>query len=619
MTNDELSASPPSVVIQSNGGWWRFAELERVIVAHRPEEIVAAVRIVEQAVEGEGLFAAGYLAYEAGAAYGLSVHLSGDGAYGSETEFLLRNSVSSDSHNTPPLLWFGLFRRRQPVAPPALGGEFAFGEWRPALDYPTYAGGIAAIKEAIAAGDTYQANFTFHLRAAFSGDPWALFAHLAGAQRANYCAYLDLGRFVICSASPELFFTLDGSTLTSRPMKGTAARGLTTAGDRRQSEWLRASEKNRAENVMIVDMIRNDFGRVARPGSVHVPELFTVERYPTLWQMTSTVTAQTDASLADILAAAFPCASITGAPKVRTMQLLRELEGEARGVYTGAIGFIAPGRRAQFNVAIRTAVIDRALGRATYSVGSGVVWDSDARAEYDECLLKAQVLNVPRDETASFQLLESLLWTPENGYFLMGRHMARLGESAEYFDFAYRREQIEQALREIAAGLDHPSKVRLLLDRDGRATVESQPLAEGARPEPLRVGLARAPVSSGDARLYHKTTRREVYDAARASRPDCDDVILWNERGELTEASAANLVLELDGRRYTPPVDAGLLAGTFRAHLLESGKIEERDLTAGDLGRATRVWLINSVRKWREAVVVPLDEQVTVEPNELSG
>lgn len=563
----------------------------RIVTARRPLEIVAAIRELERAVEAEGCFAAGFLTYEAGLAYGLPAHDS------------LPEAL--------PRLWFGLFRDREPIEPPAPGGAYSLGEWLPALDYPTYAAGIAAIKDAIAAGYTYQVNFTFPLRADFSGDPWALFAQLAGAQQASYCAYIDLGRFVICSASPELFFTLDGQTLTARPMKGTAARGLTTAGDRRQIEWLRASEKNQAENVMIVDMIRNDFGRVAYTGSVHVPELFTVERYPTLLQMTSTVTARTDAPLADILAAVFPSASITGAPKVRTMRLLQELESGPRGIYTGAIGFLAPGRRAQFNVAIRTAVIDRRLGRAAYGVGSGVVWDSDTTAEYAECLLKAKVLDAPGDMAAGFQLLESLLWTPGEGYFLLSRHLDRLAGSAEYFGFHFDREGIERALTDCSSKLGQMSKVRLLLDRGGRVAVAAQALADVAYPSPMRVGLARAPVSLADIRLYHKTTRREVYDVARASRPDCDDVLLWNERGELTESSAANLVLELDGRHYTPPVDAGLLAGTFRAHLLEGGEIEERALITGDLSRATRVWLINSVRRWREATVIETDGSYT--------
>ena len=580
MTSDELGTAV--VVLQVDGEWRCFANPVQIVVAERVADVVPALREVERAVEAEGLYAAGYLAYEAGAAYGLATH-----------------APESDA---PPLLWFGLYRGYEPVAAPAPDAAYRFGEWRPSVSFEVYEAAIGRIKDAIAAGNTYQANYTFHLRASFEGDPWALFAHLAAAQRAELCACVDLGRFAVCSASPELFFRLDGSTLTARPMKGTAPRGLTAADDRRQVDWLHNSGKNRAENVMIVDMIRNDFGRIARTGSVHVPELFTIERYPTLLQMTSTVTAETDTPLSEILAATFPCASITGAPKVSTMRLIHALEPEPRGVYTGAIGFIAPGRRAQFSVAIRTAVIDRERGRAVYSVGSGVVWDSDARAEYDECLLKARVLDASFGAPADFRLIESLRWTPEEGYFLLDRHLERLAGSAGYFDHPFDGAAVVNALTELAGSLTGACKVRLLLDRRGRIEVEAEPLAAGKRPEPLRVGLAREPVSSADMRLYHKTTRREPYEHARASRPDCDDVILWNERGELTESTVANLMLELDGRLYTPPVHSGLLSGTLRAQLLADGEIEERVLWPADLARATGIWLINSVRGRQRAV-----------------
>jgi para-aminobenzoate synthetase/4-amino-4-deoxychorismate lyase len=283
------------------------------------------------------------------------------------------------------------------------------------------------------------------------------------------------------------------------------------------------------------------------------------------------------------------------------MQLLRELERGPRGVYTGAIGTVQPGRRAQFNVAIRTVVIDHRRGTATYGVGSGVVWDSDAADEYAECLLKARVLSAGQ-AAPPFQLLESLLWTPGGGYLLRERHLARLADSAEYFGYFVDINQVERYLDDLAAHLDAPAKVRLLVGRDGAVNGETRPLAEAARPEPIRVGLAVAPVSSTNVFLYHKTTHREAYDAGRASRPDCDDVILWNERGELTEASAANLVITLDGRAWTPPVSAGLLAGTLRAELLAAGAIVERSLTAADLRRAERIELINSVRGRQAAV-----------------
>lgn len=576
----------PVVVLQADGGWWRFANPVRVVIAEAAADVAAAIREIELAVEAEGLYAAGYLAYEAGAAYGLETR--------------------APDPDAPPLLWFGLYRAAEPVDAPASDAAYRFGDWRPSLSFDAYEAAIERIRTAIAAGDTYQANYTFHLRSPFEGDPWALFANLAAAQRADYCAYVDLGRFAICSASPELFFRRDGAALTARPMKGTAPRGLWSDDDRRQVEWLRQSQKNRAENVMIVDMIRNDFGRIARTGSVQVPALFTIERYPTLLQMTSTVTATTDASLSDILAATFPCASITGAPKVSTMRIIHDLEPEPRGVYTGSIGYIAPGRRAQFNVAIRTAVIDRARGQADYGVGSGVVWDSDAVSEYDECLLKARVLYARPEARADFRLLESLRWTPEEGYFLLDRHLERLRESAVYFNFRHDEAVIERALAEFAAHLAEESKIRLLFDRRGLIEIEVRPLAMDASPAPLRVGLARTPVITTDVRLYHKTTRRDIYDTARASRPDCDDVILWNERGELTETTIANLVLLIDGRHYTPPVSAGLLAGTMRAHLLARGEIEERVLALSDLSRATGIWLINSVRGRQPAALQPL-------------
>ena len=564
----------PVVVLQLDGRWQRFSDAARIVVAWTAAEVAPALRAVEAAVDGEGLFAAGYLAYEAAAAFGLSAH--------------------PPAADGPPLLWFGLFRRREEVGPPAQSPAHRFGPWQAPLDFPAYAAALDAIKAAIARGDTYQANYTFPLRADFDGDPWALFAALSAAQWADYGAYLDLGRFVICSASPELFFHLDGDRILSRPMKGTAPRGLTTAGDRAQIDWLRRSEKNRAENVMIVDMIRNDLGRVAQVGSVAVPDLFAVERYPTLLQMTSTVTARTDAALSDILAAAFPCASITGAPKKRTMELLRVLESQPRGVYTGAIGAILPGRRAQFNVAIRTVVLDRARGAAVYGVGSGIVWDSDAAAEFEECRLKTRVLSVP--PARPFRLLESLCWTPAAGYALREAHLRRLADSAEYFGYPLALAAVAARLDALAAELTGPAKVRLLVAAAGQIEAEARPLADGALPQPARLGLARQPVSSADVWLYHKTTRREVYEAARAGRPDCDEVALWNERGELTEATASNLVLALDGRAWTPPVSAGLLAGTLRAQLLAAGEIAERTLTPEDLRRAESVWLINSVR-----------------------
>ena len=281
------------------------------------------------------------------------------------------------------------------------------GPWEPALDASVHARALATLQERIAWGDTYQVNFTFPLRARLAADPWAFFSSLFHTQRPRYAAYLDTGRFAIASVSPELFFDWRGDRLRTRPMKGTAPRGGSAREDDAQARALAASEKDRAENLMIVDMLRNDLGRVAVPGSVSVSELFAVERYPTLLQMTSSVEARTTAGLPEIMAALFPCASVTGAPKVRTMEIIAQTEQAPRGVYTGAIGYVGPGRRASFNVAIRTVVVDRESGESCYGVGSGVVADSSAAGEYAECLLKARILS----ETP-FRLLETMRWTP---------------------------------------------------------------------------------------------------------------------------------------------------------------------------------------------------------------
>ena len=363
----------PTAIIQVGPVWWQFSQPVAIIAAASPADILPALRTLEQAVNTQGLYAVGFLTYEAAAAFHLTTH--------------------SPSPDNLPLLWFGLFPEPQ-ILPhlPSPTESFTASSWQPSLDAAAYTTAIHTIKEQIALGNSYQVNYTFPLQAAFTGSAYALFYRLAQAQQASYTAYLDLGRLAVCSASPELFLGLDGARLWSKPMKGTMERGRDPISDEQNRLALYHSEKNRAENVMIVDMIRNDMGRVCRTGSVQVPQLFATEPYPTLWQMTSTVTGQTTAPLSDILTAMFPCASITGAPKVRTMAIIKELEPRPRSLYTGSIGYIAPGRQAQFNVAIRTALVDRATGQARYHVGSGIVWDSNAAAEWQECLLKARIL-----------------------------------------------------------------------------------------------------------------------------------------------------------------------------------------------------------------------------------
>ena len=582
------------------------------LVFDRPSTVLRAVDLgdvvpVLREVDGwlaRGGWVAGYLAYEAAPALDPALVTCPPAS---------APSIGGAAGRLP-LACFGLFGRPRrealattldvgadpsPLSPPL--------DWTPSLDADGFAEKVRAVHRAIARGDTYQVNLTWRLRAPFDGSPRRLFAQLLAAQPVPHAAYLDLGDHVLCSASPELLVRRRGRLLVSRPMKGTAPRGRFTREDAARAAALAASPKERAENLMIVDMVRNDLGRVARAGSVAVKHLFRCERYATLWQLTSTVVGESEAPLSAVLAALFPGASVTGAPKARTMALIAELEGEPRGVYTGTIGWAGPGGRARFNVAIRTVWVDRRRGVAEYGTGSGVTWDSDPTAEHAESRLKAAVLLAA--PSPSFELLETLRWSPASGYFLLDEHLRRLAEAARYFGF--RRDGRERlALEALAATLrDVPHRVRLLLARDGAATVEAEPLAPlprlaGGRRRPWRVALAPQPVDVADPLLFHKTTARALYDAARAALPDCDDALLWNRDGEVTESTIANLVARIDGALVTPPVSSGLLAGTFRARLLARGRVVERVVRREDLARADGLWLVNSVRGWIPAELV---------------
>jgi para-aminobenzoate synthetase / 4-amino-4-deoxychorismate lyase len=561
--------------------WLSFADPDRIVTAATPAEVVPALRTIEQAVDA-GASAAGWMAYEA--ATGLDP--------------CLKTAAPADG----PLLRFGLYRAPTILeAFPCSPGPCQIGAWRPSISREVYRAAIAAIQAHIARGETYQVNFTLRLRAGFEGDPAGWFQNLCAAQQPAYAAWIDDGEETVCSVSPELFFALDGDRIRCRPMKGTAPRGPTTAADRARAAHLRASPKNRAENLMIVDMMRNDLGRIAETGSVAVDDLFVVEHYPTVLQMTSTVSARTAAGFTDILRALFPSCSITGAPKVRTMEIIRDLEHAPRGLYTGAIGFLLPRhplsgqarRTARFNVAIRTAHIRRGAGTAEYGTGGGIVWDSEAGQEYEECLTKARILQ-PRPEP--FALLETMSWWPATGVFLLEAHLDRLADSAAYFGRPFDRARVRQAVCEaVPPGASGPRRLRLLLAADGAPTIEVAPLTRTRAP--WRVALDDRPaVDREDPFLHHKTTRRTVYEQSLARHPWADDVILWNDRGELTESCLANLLVKLRGVWCTPPVDSGLLAGTLRGALLRRGRIREAPLTRADLQQAGDVLLINSVR-----------------------
>ena len=575
-----MSDSGVTVVLRdaARGGWLRFDSLQRTLVAHRGEDVPAVVDAVESAV-ADGLYAAGFISYEAAPAFDSSLPAKEIGPF--------------------PLIWFGLFREVReldslPVAEEREGcARLQDLVWTPSITRQEYQGCLARAREWIREGDTYQVNFTYRLRSNTEMTPWNLFTQMAFEETAPYAAFIDTGDWAVCCASPELFFRREGEQIVSRPMKGTAPRGRWSDEDLGQADRLRSSEKERAENVMIVDMVRNDLGRVAEPGSVHVSSLYDVERYPTLWQLTSSVNARTTASWGSILRATFPPASITGAPKRRAMEIISELETTPRRGYTGSIGYLMPGGNAQFNVAIRTVLMDQSCGEIEYGTGGGIVWDSTEESEFDESLLKAKVLGQKR---ASYQLLETILWTPFSKYVLLDYHLKRLTDSAEYAGFEMRVDLVREELARAAVSFGSTAqRVRLTVTRSGVVTCSATELPAESR-RFSDIGLSQCAVHSHDWHLYHKTTARNVYERALAASPGATDVLLFNEVGEITETTIANVAFEIDGELRTPPLKCGLLPGTYRAWLLDLGVLRECPVTIDEALACETAYLMNSVR-----------------------
>jgi para-aminobenzoate synthetase / 4-amino-4-deoxychorismate lyase len=500
--------------------------------------------------------------------------------------------------------WFGLFRdyRTIPAAEvPALLPDPA-GAWagapEPQIAFAEYEAAFAKVADYIAAGDIYQANLTFRASVRHAGSPAALYALLRTRARAGYGALIATGERWLLSFSPELFFAVENGTITARPMKGTALRGVTPAEDEARAAELAADPKQRAENLMILDLMRNDVARVARPGTVAVPQRFEVERYPTVHQMVSTVTAtlapQTDAL--DALSALFPCGSVTGAPKIRAMQIISEVEHGPRGVYTGAIGRMDPNGDAMFNVAIRTLELG-ADGHARIGLGSGVVADSEVHAEWDECLAKGAFVNA--GETP-FDLIETMRFDSVEGVPLLERHLARIKASALALGFAFDRHTARNELQAATFRLRSAARIRLVLARSGAIAIGISPLPPEPA-EPVRTVLRRRDVAPDDFRLAHKTSRRRFYDSARAES-GAWEVVFTDEAGFVTEGSFTNIFVERGGILVTPPLARGVLPGVLRAELLDTGAAIEGEVTAADL--AGGFYLGNALRGLVSAVTV---------------
>ncbi len=566
-----------------------YTDPAHTVCCWRPEEVTSAFEAIEDGLKS-GLHAAGYCAYELG--YVLEPKLAR----------LLPNDRRA------PLLWFGLFPPPQAIAPKdldemlAAAAPSAIRDLVFDRDRADHVHLVGRVLELIGAGDLYQANLTFPIHFRYDGDPLALYAALRARQPVAFGGMVSGAEGSVLSVSPELFVSIDGDVATARPMKGTTPRLADEADDKAARTALARDEKQRAENLMIVDLLRNDLSRISQPRTVRVPALFTVETYPTFHTLTSTITAKLlpGVGVRERLASLFPCGSIVGAPKIRAAEVIRDLEPEPRGVYTGALGVIAPDGDMRFNVAIRTAWIGPD-GEGRYGVGGGIVADSDPDAEYDEALLKGRVLT---DLAADFGLIETFAWLPDQGFVRLGRHLARLAASARALDFRFDQGALSDRLAEAAvawSATEGAKRVRLELARSGETTLTHGRL-DASAPSLLRLGLADARLDAGDPFLRHKTTRREVYERAFAvaAADGLDEAILLNRGGTVADCCRASLFAELDGRLVTPTLASGALDGVLRASLIEQGSAIERDLTVADLHRASRLFVGSSLRGLRE-------------------
>ncbi len=565
-----MTVTPPFVLLddaRANGAAPArlYADPVEIVTTRRPEELAIALQALRTATRG-GLHAAGYIAYEAGAA--------------------LEPRLNSGT-SVMPLLWFGLFRSYREIAAGDVaallpGSEAGWlGAPVPETSRDTYESQLAEVKALIEAGDIYQANLTFRATVPTAGHPLALYAGLRARAASPYGAVVATGKQWLLSLSPELFFALHDGKVTTRPMKGTAAPDA-------DPKLLTDDPKQRAENLMIVDLLRNDLSRVAATGSVAVPELFCVERYPTVQQMTSTVTAQLadGRDAVDVIEALFPCGSITGAPKIRAMEAIAAIEGVARGVYTGAVGRLDPEGDAAFNVAIRTLELDADRDGARLGLGSGIVADSVAASEWNECLAKGAFVSSAR----RFDLIETMRFDPEYGLIRLDAHLARLKASASQFGFAFDRHAVRNDLQAATFRLRAAARVRLLLGRAGHVAVEVRSLPP-VPTHPVEVRVVRLPVDATDFRLRHKTTDRAFYDSARGKN---FEVLFLTADGDLTEGSFTNVFVERDGILLTPPLDAGLLGGVLRNELIAEGRAREVPLRVEDLKHG--FFLGNSLR-----------------------
>ena len=529
----------------------------------------------------KGYWLVGYFAYE----------------FGSYLESVL---LPFKKNASIPLAWLGVCRqpltvkRKIPFREDKLS-KYKITRIQPNLSYKHYSQQIAKIKHYLKEGLTYQVNYTFKVKFGFKGEALKLYFDLRRLQPTSYGAFLNLGNIKLLSFSPELFFRIAGTRITTRPMKGTSPRGFTAPDDLLFKRTLHDDSKTKAENLMIVDLLRNDLGRISK--GVATKSLFDIEKHRTLYQMTSTIEAKLKDNLRqkEIFSALFPCGSVTGAPKIKTMQIISRLEKEPRNIYTGTIGYIAP-KKSCFNVAIRTIQIRDSKGEL--GIGGGIVYDSIAKEEYQEAILKAKFF---KENLSKLCLMESILWDKEKGFFLLDLHLKRLKKSCQYFSFSFRLKEIKKALQRAVENEKANCKIRLLLAKDGQMKISKAPLEKILTP--IKIKLSCYKTNPNDTFLYHKTTQRRLYDKERmkAQREGFFEVIFLNKNSELTEGSITNIFIVKNSLFYTPSLTSGLLAGTLREYLIKEKKVKETKLYLKDLLEAEKVYIGNSLRGLLEA------------------
>ena len=566
-----------------------FTGFKEIFVFNRGDDVEKFFREAENFLK-KGYWLCGYFSYEFG--YWLEPAL-----------YHLRQKTGF------PLVWLGVCKKpliinRGPRYRRPLDKQLSYSikNIRPDISRRGYFSKIKRIKERIEQGLTYETNFTFKIKFDFRGDILGFYLNLRRSQPTPYSALINTGESAVLSLSPELFFRQQDRKIATRPMKGTFCRGFTTEEDRKNVEQFKGNKKIKAENLMIVDLLRNDLGRVC--DSVSVPKLFEIERHPTLYQMTSTIEGKLrgEAGIKDIFSSLFPSGSVTGAPKIKTMEIIKDLEREPRGIYTGAIGYISPKKSACFNVAIRTAFLKD--GKGELGVGGGIIYDSSESSEYDEALLKAKFLT---ERPTRFSLIETIRWERGKGYHLLGPHIARLRDSCSYFSVPLDTGKLRTELKNLEKGMDKGKwRIRVLVSQRGEINMERE-ILENVR-VPVRVKISSKKVNPGDVFLYHKTTRRDLYDKERmkACRKGFFEVIFLNTKGEMTEGAITNIFILKNGKIYTPPVKCGLLRGVLRERLLKEGKAQEKVIYRKDVLDADKVYIGNSVRGLLETKISSL-------------